>query len=126
MDVSSPVLDRDGYLKVLSAWSEDLARDSRDRANVNLTGDHWRVIAMVRDSMPRPAWHPPCAPGETRAYAARRRIRFEYRADAVVSRQSSQAHRQDRRPAPAYELRRLTVRAIGLHRTPRAGRQRGQ
>ena len=48
MDVTSPALDRDGYLKNLSEWSADLARELADRANITLTPDHWRVIDMVR------------------------------------------------------------------------------
>ena len=48
MDVTSPALDSDGYLKDLSEWSEDLARELADRADVALTRDHWRVIDMVR------------------------------------------------------------------------------
>ena len=48
MDVTSPALDRDGYLKDLSQWSEDLARDLADGLDVTLTPDHWRVINMVR------------------------------------------------------------------------------
>ena len=48
MDVSSPALDRDGYLQDLSEWSKDLARELADRTDVTLTPDHWRVIDMVR------------------------------------------------------------------------------
>ena len=48
MDVTSIALDRDGYLKDLSRWSEDLARDLANRMDVTLTPDHWRVINMVR------------------------------------------------------------------------------
>ena len=48
MDVTGVALDRDGYLKDLSQWSEDLARDLADGMDVTLTPDHWRVIDMVR------------------------------------------------------------------------------
>ena len=47
MDLTSVALDRDGYLKDLSQWSEALARELADRADVTLTPDHWRVIRMV-------------------------------------------------------------------------------
>ena len=49
MDVTSPALDSDGYLKDLSEWSEDLARELAGRADIALTRDHWRVIDMVRE-----------------------------------------------------------------------------
>ncbi len=48
MDLTSVALDRDGYLRDLSQWSEDLARELADRADVTLTPEHWRVIRMVR------------------------------------------------------------------------------
>ena len=48
MDVTATALDRDGYLKDLSEWSEDLARELANRADVTLTPEHWRVIDMVR------------------------------------------------------------------------------
>lgn len=48
MDVTAPALDRDGYLKDLSEWSEDLARELANQADVTLTPEHWRVIEMVR------------------------------------------------------------------------------
>ena len=48
MDLTGPELDRDGYLRDLSGWSEGLARELADRADVDLTADHWRVIRMVR------------------------------------------------------------------------------
>ena len=48
MDVTSVALDPDGYLKDLSQWSEDLARDLAHGMDVTLTPDHWRVIDMVR------------------------------------------------------------------------------
>ena len=48
MDVSGIALDPDGYLKELSQWSEDLARDLAAGMEVTLTPDHWRVIDMVR------------------------------------------------------------------------------
>ena len=48
MDLTSVALDRDGYLRDLSQWSEDLARELAGRADLTLTPDHWRVIQMVR------------------------------------------------------------------------------
>lgn len=48
MDVKAPRLDRDGYLKDLSEWSEGLAQELADRNDVTLTPEHWRVIHMVR------------------------------------------------------------------------------
>ena len=48
MDLSGVELDRDGYLKNLSEWSEELAGELANRANVELSQDHWRVIDMVR------------------------------------------------------------------------------
>ena len=48
MDVTGVSLDPDGYLKDLSQWSEDLARDLARGMDVALTPEHWRVIDMVR------------------------------------------------------------------------------
>ncbi len=48
MDVTVPALDREGYLKDLSEWSEEIARELAKRADLTLTPEHWRVIDMVR------------------------------------------------------------------------------
>ena len=48
MDVTVPGLDRDGYLRDLSEWSEGLAWELAGRADITLTPEHWRVIRMVR------------------------------------------------------------------------------
>lgn len=48
MDVTGVALDRDGYLKDLSQWSEGLAQELADGTGIALTPNHWRVIDMVR------------------------------------------------------------------------------
>ena len=81
MDVTGVALDRDGYLKDLSQWSEDLARDLADGMNLTLTPE-----PLARD---RHGARIPCrdrrGPGhastsETCASAARRGVRLEHRA----------------------------------------------
>ena len=48
MDVTALDLDRDGYLRDLTAWSEDVARTLAANEGIDLSSEHWEIIAMLR------------------------------------------------------------------------------
>jgi len=41
-------LDREGYLRDLRAWSEQVATDLAEREGMDLTDAHWELIWLVR------------------------------------------------------------------------------
>jgi dissimilatory sulfite reductase related protein len=43
-----PELDAEGYLTDPSAWSEDWARETAERLQIELTEDHWDVLRFMR------------------------------------------------------------------------------
>lgn len=45
--------DDEGYLIDPNDWSEDLARELARRDNLELTEEHWEVIAFMRDFLRR-------------------------------------------------------------------------
>ncbi|MGO8832266.1 MAG: TusE/DsrC/DsvC family sulfur relay protein [Roseiarcus sp.] len=44
----APELDAEGYLINPSAWSEDWARETAERLQIELTEDHWEVLRFMR------------------------------------------------------------------------------
>lgn len=44
-----PPVDRDGHLRDLRDWSEEVATELARQAGVDLTPLHWSVIRIVRD-----------------------------------------------------------------------------
>jgi len=44
-----PVLDRDGYLRDLDAWTEDVAKDLAASEGIALSDAHWAVIRILRE-----------------------------------------------------------------------------
>ncbi|MGO9392366.1 TusE/DsrC/DsvC family sulfur relay protein [Rhodoblastus sp.] len=44
----APELDVEGYLVDPSAWSEDWARETAKRLQVDLTEDHWEALRFMR------------------------------------------------------------------------------
>lgn len=40
--------DKEGYLKHLNDWSEDIAECLAKEENITLTADHWELIELVR------------------------------------------------------------------------------
>ena len=41
-------LDKDGYLRNLGDWSEEVAAKLAETANIELTSAHWEVISALR------------------------------------------------------------------------------
>jgi len=44
-----PALDAEGYLIDLHDWNESVAADLAVRAGVELTPEHWQIVAILRD-----------------------------------------------------------------------------
>ncbi|MBY6189450.1 TusE/DsrC/DsvC family sulfur relay protein [Microbulbifer agarilyticus] len=42
-------LDKEGFLRDLNDWTPDVATALATRENIELTQDHWDVIALLRD-----------------------------------------------------------------------------
>lgn len=42
-------LDKDGYLADLSDWNESVAADLARRAGIEMTPEHWQIIAVLRE-----------------------------------------------------------------------------
>ncbi len=43
-------LDNDGFLREMSGWSREMARDLAERNDLGpLSDDHWKIIEYVRD-----------------------------------------------------------------------------
>lgn len=40
--------DKEGYLKDLDVWTEELAEIIAKQENINLTQDHWELIHLIR------------------------------------------------------------------------------
>jgi len=49
MDLSALDLDKDGYLRDLGDWTEDLACVLAAREGIALSAEHWDVIRMLRE-----------------------------------------------------------------------------
>ncbi|MGB4248604.1 MAG: TusE/DsrC/DsvC family sulfur relay protein [Pseudohongiellaceae bacterium] len=47
-DHKSIPLDKDGYLRDLEDWSEEVAAKLAETANIDLTPAHWEVISVLR------------------------------------------------------------------------------
>ena len=45
----TPLLDKEGYLKELTGWSEELAVALAEKDGVVLTEQHWEIIRFLRD-----------------------------------------------------------------------------
>ena len=45
----SIALDKDGYLVELSDWSEEVATALAAHEDLELTAEHWEVLALLRD-----------------------------------------------------------------------------
>ncbi|ROL64563.1 TusE/DsrC/DsvC family sulfur relay protein [Pseudomonas vranovensis] len=45
----SIALDKDGYLVELSDWSEEVASALAAHEDLELTAEHWEVLALLRD-----------------------------------------------------------------------------
>ncbi|TVQ71642.1 MAG: TusE/DsrC/DsvC family sulfur relay protein [Oceanospirillales bacterium] len=58
------LLDDEGYLFKLEDWSEDLAAELAKDKGIQLTGDHWEIIRVIRqfylDYEHSPAMRPLC------------------------------------------------------------------
>jgi tRNA 2-thiouridine synthesizing protein E len=48
IDGRSLELDKDGYLIDLTDWSEIAAQALAEREGINLSADHWEILALVR------------------------------------------------------------------------------
>ena len=46
--VTTPEIDSEGYLVEPSDWSEDIALKFAEEEEINLTDEHWVVIAFMR------------------------------------------------------------------------------
>lgn len=46
--MNSPRFDEEGYLIDPTDWSEDVARYLAEQENIQLTDEHWQVIAFMR------------------------------------------------------------------------------
>lgn len=45
----SPATDKEGFLKHLEDWNEDIAAQLAAGAGIDLGPDHWEIINLVRD-----------------------------------------------------------------------------
>lgn len=48
VDIASPAVDAEGFLRDLDAWSPEAARMIAARENIALTPVHWEIIDLVR------------------------------------------------------------------------------
>lgn len=48
MNTRAPALDKDGYLQNLDDWSESVAEYLAAREGIQLTGEHWEIIHLIR------------------------------------------------------------------------------
>jgi len=55
-------LDRDGYLRDLATWSEDVARTLAANEGIALSPEHWEIIAMLRAFFARTSVAPAMRP----------------------------------------------------------------
>ena len=44
-----PDVDKEGYLRDLSDWSESVAQQLAEQDQIELTREHWQIINIVRD-----------------------------------------------------------------------------
>jgi tRNA 2-thiouridine synthesizing protein E len=42
-------LDKEGFLKNLSDWNKDVAKEIATRENIALTAEHWEIIELLRE-----------------------------------------------------------------------------
>jgi tRNA 2-thiouridine synthesizing protein E len=49
VDNTTIATDREGYLKQLSDWSEDVAKAIAQQQNIVLTESHWEMITLIRE-----------------------------------------------------------------------------
>jgi tRNA 2-thiouridine synthesizing protein E len=54
--------DTEGYLLDLDVWSEAVAREVARREGIELTGEHWQVIEVLRDFYHRTGVSPSMRP----------------------------------------------------------------
>ena len=45
---NAPALDKEGYLKELSDWNEEVAALLAEQENINLGPSHWEIIKLLR------------------------------------------------------------------------------
>lgn len=47
--VKTTPVDKDGFLRNLTDWSEDVAQELANQDEINLSEEHWEIINLVRD-----------------------------------------------------------------------------
>ena len=47
--IELPETDKEGFLRNLEDWSEDVAVELAKQDEITLTDDHWEIIRLVRD-----------------------------------------------------------------------------
>ena len=47
--ITQIALDEEGYLLDLTEWTPDLAEQLASKASLELTGQHWEIIYLLRD-----------------------------------------------------------------------------
>jgi tRNA 2-thiouridine synthesizing protein E len=60
--VSEPAVDKDGFLRDLAAWNEDVAKTLARGEGITLTAAHWAVIRLLRDFYARTGVAPAMRP----------------------------------------------------------------
>ena len=45
----NPTVDKEGFLKCLADWNEDVAQLLADQNSIILSEDHWEIIYLVRN-----------------------------------------------------------------------------
>ena len=49
MNNSEPELDKEGFLKNLSDWNDDVATGLAINENITLSEQHWEIVRLTRD-----------------------------------------------------------------------------
>ena len=47
--IQTVATDKQGHLRNLSDWSAEVARQLADGEDIELTGEHWEIIELIRD-----------------------------------------------------------------------------